>query len=55
MRDLVGDPVEVLQLEVHAGLAGDGQQVQHRIGGAPKAMVTAMAFSKAFLVRMSRW
>jgi hypothetical protein len=34
VRHLGGDPVEVLELELDAGLVGDGEQVQHRVGGA---------------------
>ena len=28
------DPVEVVELELDAGLVGDGEQVQHGVGGA---------------------
>ncbi len=33
VRDLVADPVEVLEVELDLGLAGDGQQVQDGVGG----------------------
>ena len=32
VRDTRADPVEVVELELHAGLVGDGEQVQHRVG-----------------------
>src|SRR5205814_9712627 len=32
--DLPADPVEVLQREIDTRLVGDGQQVQHRVGGS---------------------
>ena len=34
VRDLGGDAVEVVELELDAGLVGDGQQVEHGVGRA---------------------
>src|SRR5690606_20897893 len=34
VRHLVADAVEVVQGQLHLGLVGNGQQVQHDVGGA---------------------
>ena len=34
VRDPVADAVEVVERQLHLGLAGDGEQVQHGVGGA---------------------
>ena len=34
-RRLLADPVEILDLQVHARFLCDGQQVQHAVGGTP--------------------
>jgi len=54
VRHPLGNAVEVVELELHARLVGDGEQVQHGVRRAPRAMTTAMAFSKACLVMIWR-
>ena len=45
-----GDLVEQLQVHRYASLLGDGQQVQHRVGGAAQGHVTGQGVADAALV-----
>ena len=47
---LGADLVEQLQVDGHTGLVGDGQQVQHRVGGAAQRHITGQCVADGALV-----